>query len=80
MTSLILSFRSANDAIAGERRLLDAGVDVQMVDTPKTIESGCGICLKIHSADMGKAKLILGESIQGIYRESENGKAFAALF
>ena len=74
MTDLILTFQSASDAIAGERKLLDAGVEVQMIDALKAIKSGCGICLKLDSAEIGKAKLVLGESIRGIYRE--NGEEF----
>ena len=70
MTNLILAFNSASDAIAGERKLLDAGVDVDMIDAPKAIKSGCGICLKLDSAETARARLILGESIRGIYRES----------
>ena len=71
MTDLVLAFRSASDAIAGERKLLDAGVDVQMVDAPKVIGPGCGICLKVNPASIAKVRLLLGATIQSIHPESE---------
>ena len=77
MTEFVLCFRSAGDAIAGERKLLDVGLDVRMIDSPKTIQNNCGICLRVHSADIGKVKLILGKTIQAIYQE--NGETFTAL-
>jgi len=64
MNELILSFRNTNDAIAGERKLLDAGVYVLMTDAPKSMENGCKICLRIKSADIGKVRLILGNTIK----------------
>lgn len=73
MTDLFLAFRSASDAIAGERKLLDACVDTQTIDAPKAIPGGCGICLRVNSADIGKVRLLLGKTIQGVYSENENG-------
>ena len=72
MTEIILVFRSSGAVIAGERKLLDAGVDVRVMAAPKG--SGCGICLSINAAHLGKAKLLLGNDIQSIYRSDENGK------
>jgi len=77
MTEFILGFRRAGDAIAGERKLLDAGVDVQMIDAPKTIGNVCGVCLKVHAADLGKVRMLLGETIQGIYSENGEGLTVA---
>ena len=60
MNELILGFQNTQDAIAAERKLLDAGVDVQPVPAPKAVKGGCGICLAVHSADIGKVRLLLG--------------------
>jgi hypothetical protein len=72
----ILVFHSARDAIAGERKLLDAGIDAQPLPAPKTISPGCGICLLANHADIGKVRLILGNSIRGICPETEFEERF----
>ena len=72
MIRIILAFQSTGDAVAGERKLLDAGVDVRTMPAPKTLAGICGICLAIDPADLGRARLILGDSIRGVYREGEN--------
>ena len=74
MTELILTFCSSQDAIAGERKLLDAGVDVQAIPVPramgrivgKTVDPGCNVCLLVSSADLDRARLLLGGSIRDI--------------
>jgi hypothetical protein len=71
MTDLVLTFQNASDAVAGERKLLDAGVDVRMMPAPKAIGPGCGICLVVNSVDIGKVRLLLAGSIRGICREGE---------
>jgi len=72
MTEIILTFRSSGGVIAGERKLLDAGVAVRTMPAPKI--SRAGICLAIEAVDLGKAKLLLGNDIESIYRSEENGK------
>ena len=74
MTEVLLVFKNTSDAVAGERKLLDAGVDAQVIPAPKTMSPGCGICLKINSADIGKVRLILGENMQCMYNEYEEQK------
>ena len=69
MTEYILVFKNANDAIAGERKLLDAGVDVELKPAPKTMSPGCGICLRVNTADLGKVRLLLGETMRNMYSE-----------
>ena len=59
MNELILGFQNTQDAIAAERKLLDAGMDVELMPAPKAIKDG-GICLAVHSADIGKVRLLLG--------------------
>jgi len=74
MIGLLLAFRSSGELAAGERKLLDAGVDVRTAPSPDSADSGGGICLVIDPADLGKAKLLLGNSIRAVYRIDENGK------
>jgi len=71
MTDFILGFRNTSDAIAGERKLLDAGVDAEVITAPKTTKTGCGICLKVHFSDIDKVRMLLGVTIQGVYPETE---------
>ena len=59
MNELILGFQNTQDAIAAERKLLDAGMDVELTPAPKAIKDG-GICLAVHSTDTGKVRLLLG--------------------
>ena len=73
MPAFILTFQSAGDAIAGERKLLDAGMEAEPIPAPKAIKGGCGACLKVYSAGIGKVRLLLGETILSICLENENG-------
>ena len=71
-TEVILVFRSINDAIMGERQLLDSNIDVRVMPTPRSIGPGCTMALRVNSEDIEKVKTKLGESISGIfYREGE---------
>lgn len=70
MDELILVFRNSGDAIAGERKLLDAGINAVLSALQGT--AGKGICLRISSSDMGKARLLLGDSVSAVY--SKTGK------
>ena len=71
-TEAILVFRSINDAIMGERQLLDCNIEVMVMPTPRSIGPGCTMVLRLNSSDIEKAKVKLGESISGIfYREGE---------
>ena len=71
MTELLILFRNDNEAVEGEQKLLNAGIDVKMIPAPKTMGPGCGICLSLSPADLGKAKLLLGGSILEIWPKSE---------
>jgi hypothetical protein len=74
---IILSFRNTRDAIMGERKLLDAGLDVRVMPMPGQLGPACGICLRVNPADLGKTRTLLGETIFGIYRsEGEDRRSF----
>jgi hypothetical protein len=48
-------------------------MDVRLMPSPKTISPGCGICLRVQSDDIGKVRLLLGESFRSICFEDEDG-------
>jgi hypothetical protein len=67
---LILSFHNTHEAIMGERKLLDSGVPVMVMPTPKPIGPACGMCLRVPPGDIEKARGLLGETIAGVYRRA----------
>ncbi|MHC6202893.1 DUF3343 domain-containing protein [Breznakiellaceae bacterium SP9] len=74
MGELIIAVHNTKEAIMGERKLLDAGIAVQVMPTPKPIGPSCGICLRVAAVDIQKAQDLLGESIAGIYTRANNNK------
>ncbi|MDR3338422.1 MAG: putative selenium-dependent hydroxylase accessory protein YqeC [Treponema sp.] len=74
---IVISFRGARDAILGERKLLDAGIDVRIMPMPGRLGPACGICLRVNPGDIKKAQMLLGGTILGMYRaEDESGRTF----
>jgi hypothetical protein len=75
---LVITFHNTREAIMGERQLLDSGVNAGVMPMPPVLGPGCGIALRIDPADLEKAKLLLGETINGIYcRAGEPEGTFA---
>jgi hypothetical protein len=66
----IFTFRSAHDAIMGERLLLDSGVDVRVMPLPRVLGKSCGIALRVSGEDTEKALSLLGENFLGLYKRS----------
>ena len=64
----IFAFRNTRDVIMAERTLLDSGVEVRVMPTPRIIGPACGMVLRINSDDVEKVITMLGESVSGIYR------------
>jgi hypothetical protein len=67
---LILAFHNTHEAIMGERKLLDSGIAVQVMPMPKPIGPTCGMCLRIQADAIEKSRVLLGETIAGIYRRT----------
>jgi hypothetical protein len=78
-TELIITCRTVQDAILGERRLLDSGIAVQVMPMPVPLGRACGIALRISPADIERAKDLLGERIKGIFSPQKEG-TFTAVF
>lgn len=55
----IVSFKSTQDAIRGERLLLDEGETVRVMPLPGGIAAGCGICLRVPHERRERAKAVL---------------------
>jgi len=74
----VLVFAGAGESILAERLLLGAGLAVKVMPVPGSIRSGCGLCLRLPTAESGKAREVLAGS--GIFpqlygRNLENGKS-----
>ncbi|MDR0554874.1 MAG: DUF3343 domain-containing protein [Treponema sp.] len=70
-TEVIITFRRTQDAIWGERRLLDADIDALIIPAPRgLIPVACGIALRLKAEDLERARLILGSAISGIQQGS----------
>ncbi len=78
-TLYVITFNSTHHAIKGEKTLINGGVDVRTIPTPREISSSCGLSIKFFEKDINKIKIFLEDSdldIQGIYKISQgvNGK------
>lgn len=62
MDACMLAFPNTYNAIMGETALLEAGVDVRVVPVPSSVSAGCGICLQVGAADLGRCRALLTES------------------
>ena len=72
---MLVFFHTSGDAIAGERKLLDSGVDAQLVSAPKTVNFG-GVCLRVNAAEIDTLRLLLGETIRDICPEDDGAELF----
>jgi hypothetical protein len=64
---IIVVLRGTREAIMGERKLLDAGIDVRVMPMPRQLGPGCGMALRISPDDFEKAGALLGETVRGLY-------------
>jgi hypothetical protein len=75
MGELIFTFHNTHEAIMGERRLLDSGLDARVMPVPGALGKACGIALRVPEAEGDKARFILGEDYLGVFcRAGETGK------
>ena len=66
MNETIIVLKNRSDAVSAERKLLDAGIAVQMTNSPGHGKPGGGIYLVVNSNDSAKVRLLLGDKIQEI--------------
>ena len=69
---VIIVFHGINEAITGERLLLDNSIDVRVMPMPRSLGPACEMVLRIDSGEIEKVRAMLGDSIDNIYcREGE---------
>jgi hypothetical protein len=73
LLEIIIVLRGTHEAIMGERKLLDAGIDVRVMPMPRQLGPGCGMALRISPEDFEKAGMLLGETVQGLYCRAGEG-------
>jgi hypothetical protein len=75
MGELIFTFHDTREAIMGERRLLDSGLEARVMPVPRALGKACGIALRVPEAEADKALGILGENYLGVFcRAGETGE------
>jgi hypothetical protein len=75
MGELIVIFHNTHEAIMGERRLLDSGLEARVMPVPAALGKSCGIALRIAEAEADKALCVLGENYLGVFcRAGEAGE------
>jgi hypothetical protein len=75
MGELIFTFHNASEAVMGERRLLDSGLEARVMPVPPALGKSCGIALRIAEAEADKAFGVLGENYLGVFcRAGETGE------
>lgn len=66
----IVSFNSTHHAIRSEKLLLDIGLKIMTLPTPREVAASCGLSIKFEIDDIDKIKSILKENsidIKGFY-------------
>jgi hypothetical protein len=68
----LLVFQNTREAVIAERELLDRGLEVRVMPMPRSLGPVCGMVLRVNSADVERAKALLGESA-GVYCRKGEG-------
>lgn len=66
----VITFNSTHHAIKGERALMDKGLDVRIIPTPREITASCGLSIKFFEDDINEVKSYLENidlDIDGVY-------------
>ncbi len=65
---VLIAFDSTHHALRGEQILLQAGLAIDIIPTPREITASCGLTLCLPAADLEQATILLCEG--GVdYRE-----------
>lgn len=56
---MILIFRGTHQVLSAEKRLKKAGVPMRLIPVPKWLSSDCGLAIRIHVGDRGRARAVL---------------------
>jgi hypothetical protein len=66
----MFTFANTRDAIEGEKKLLAAGLAAGVMPLPGRIGAGCGICLRVSSEELDRARAVPGFRFHEIYAVS----------
>ncbi|MTI65017.1 MAG: DUF3343 domain-containing protein [Firmicutes bacterium] len=72
----VITFKSTNHAIKGEKALKNINIKIKTIPTPREITSSCGLSIKFNLDDLLKVKEVIKENelaIKGIYKTIRNG-------
>jgi hypothetical protein len=73
----IFTFQNTHEAIYGERLLLAGKIAVRVMALPAKIAAGCGICLRVNTGELERAKRLLAQGdvkISGLYFAQKKGQ------
>ena len=75
----VITFNSIHHAIKGEKILIDKGLNVRTIPTPREISTSCGLSIKFDEYNLNKIKTFFCSKefdIEGVYRITKgiNGK------
>ncbi|NJD61110.1 MAG: DUF3343 domain-containing protein [Deltaproteobacteria bacterium] len=56
---MILIFRGTHQVLSAEKHLKKAGVPMRLIPAPKWVTSDCGLAIRIHEGDRGRARAAL---------------------
>ncbi|MDD7182610.1 MAG: DUF3343 domain-containing protein [Peptostreptococcus porci] len=71
----IVSFNSTHHAIRSEKILLDDGLKIMTLPTPREVAASCGLSIKFEFEDKKRIKELLEENsidIKGVYHILRN--------
>jgi hypothetical protein len=63
----LFTFATTRDAIEGEKKLIAGDMSPAVMPLPDQLGAGCGICLRVGTAELEKARAALGPHFQNIY-------------
>jgi len=58
----VVLFHTTSAAIRAEKVLKRAGLAVKLIPTPRQFSSDCGIALRFHWTEAGRARALLNEA------------------
>lgn len=71
----LISFNSTHHAIRTEKLLIDSGMNIMIIPTPREIAASCGLSIKFEEKDMDKVIEIMEKNSldrRGIFHFKKN--------
>lgn len=61
MTRGVVLFHTTSAVMRAEAKLLDAGVSIQLIPTPREFSSDCGISIRFQWQDIARVKELISQ-------------------